>query len=454
MTYTPDVTLDRPGERGSALVTTLLLLMLMSALVAALGMNGQTETFIARNEKAAALGQAAAEAGMNHAVELATTYIFEFNANGFVDADAALAALLKGPDNAAGTADDMSLATRMGIDVGEQIPLDQDVTIAGTNLRYRAWVTDDSPPGGAYAEDGNPAVDINKRLMVRATGYGPDNSVITLEAVLAPVELPGVVTNGDLTINGGVEIVGSGGGVHANGNFDKTGASGAFDGELSTSGEYLGSESLVDSDGNPKTIAEGVRDKPIPEVRASDYRSRADFVLTDTGTITNQAGALSPAAQNCLKACNGWTFSPGTGTWSFGSGGVTSATYYVEGNVTSSGNPTTHITVIAEGDIDLSGGTMTPHTPELLFVTDGDLGIRNLDAAVDITAQGQMLVHGQIDIYGNVDLAGQLIVEDTPGAGNLTDSNDIGGSVTITYNGGLGSHMYGIAGWRDVRDLD
>jgi Tfp pilus assembly protein PilX len=451
MTNTTDATLHRPGERGSALVTVLLLLMLMSALVAALGMNGQTETFISRNEKAAVLGQAAAEAGLNHAVELATTYIFEFNANGFADADAAIAALLGGPDLDPGTvADNTSLAARAGITAAEEIRLNQDVTIAGTNLRYRAWVMDDSPTAGALAEDANLAVDINKRLMVRATGFGPDNSVVTLEAVLAPVELPGVITNGNLTLNGGVKVLGDpslgGGGVHSNGDLEKTGASGTFTGTLSTSGEYIGTEVLA--------VEEGVRDKPVPEVRASDYRSRADFILTDTGTITNQAGVLSPATQNCHKACNGWTFSPGTGTWSFGSGGVTSATYYVEGNVTSSGNPTTHITVIAEGDIDLSGGTMTPHTPELLFVTDGDLGIRNLDAAVDITAQGQMLVHGQIDIYGNVDLAGQLVVEDVPNAGNLTDSNDIGGSVTITYNGGLGSHMYGIAGWRDVRDLD
>ncbi len=90
-------------ERGSALIGVLLLLMMMSALAAALGVSGQTETLISRNQRAAAQAQAAAEAGLNHAVELATTYIFEWKANGFPDADAAIDALLLGPDLASGT---------------------------------------------------------------------------------------------------------------------------------------------------------------------------------------------------------------------------------------------------------------------------------------------------------------------------------------------------------------
>lgn len=476
MTNTPHAIVERPGERGSALVMVLLLLMLMSALVAALSMSGQTETFIARNQNAAAQAQAAAEAGLNHAVEIAVTYIFEFNANGFATADQAVAALLVGPDNATGSvgadADNGSLGQRPpAILPGEAIEPGVPVEIEGTTLTYTAVLMDDTPTapplmtemfGGVF----EPYVDRNKRLVIRATGFGPDNTAVTLEAVIGPAELPGVVVNGDLEINGGVEIVGSSAGVHSNGDLEKSGASGELLGTLSTSGTY------IESGSGSLTVQEGVREKTIPEVRASDYRSRADYILTSAivagdlaGTIANQSGVVLAVCnkKGCAPivgapaALANWNMDVATGDWSFNSSAPPTGTYYVEGDVSTTGAPTAQITLITEGSIDIGGGaTFTPDTPELLFVTDMDLKIRGLDAAVDINVQGQMLVHGQVDIFGNVDLAGQLVVENTAGAGTLVadDQNFIGGSVTITYNGGLGGHMYGIDGWRDVRDVD
>src|ERR687898_2575212 len=91
---------ERPGERGSALVAVLLLLMMMTGLVAALSVGSQTETYISRNENSGAMTQAAAEAGLNHAVELVVTYIFEWKFNGFGSVEEAVNALLAGPDGA------------------------------------------------------------------------------------------------------------------------------------------------------------------------------------------------------------------------------------------------------------------------------------------------------------------------------------------------------------------
>ena len=68
--------------------------MMMSALAAALAVGGQTETFISRNQRSGAQAHAAAEAGLNHAVELTTTYIFEWSANGFASPFLAVNALL------------------------------------------------------------------------------------------------------------------------------------------------------------------------------------------------------------------------------------------------------------------------------------------------------------------------------------------------------------------------
>ena len=129
MTKTRNSIVELPGERGSALLGVLLLLMMVSALAAALGVSGQTETLISRNQRSAAQAQAAAEAGLNHAVELATTYISEWNANGWPDVDAAIDALLLGPDGLSGTAgtdaDNGSLGPRVGagIETAEALPL-------------------------------------------------------------------------------------------------------------------------------------------------------------------------------------------------------------------------------------------------------------------------------------------------------------------------------------------
>ena len=146
MTDTPLPIVTRRSERGSALLGVVLLLMLMSALAAALAVSGETETLISRNQRDGARAHAAAEAGLNHAVELATTFIFEFAINGFGSADAAIDSLLAGVDgNAADTADNGGLGERTGIDAGESIPIGgPNVAIAGgVNVSYTAFVMDD-----------------------------------------------------------------------------------------------------------------------------------------------------------------------------------------------------------------------------------------------------------------------------------------------------------------------
>ncbi len=84
-----------------------------------------------------------------------------------------------------------------------------------------------------------------------------------------------------------------------------------------------------------------------------------------------------------------------------------------------------------------------------MFVTDGDLKINGtLDMPVD---GGQMLVHEQVQISGNPQLIGQIIVEDAASVSTLVTASSISGNVSITYNGGLGTGVYTVAGWRDIR---
>ena len=451
MTDTKAAIVEHAGERGSALLGVLLLLMTMSALAAAMSVNGHTETAISRNERSAAQAQVAAEAGLNHAVELATTFIFQWKANGLVDLDGdgsgvseALNALLVGPDNDSGTVwDNGSLETRTGISVLEELPIGTRLSITGgVNAEYEAFVLDDDED--APDEDGDPYTDANLTLIVRATGYAEDNTKVVLEALIAPLELGAIVANGDFDISGNVTVAGSEGSVHANGNLDISGAAAAVSGTVTASGTYTGS--LTGSGGAPEIS--------VPEVQASDYLAFADFILTSAGTMTDLAGTVLCDASDKTK-CNDWDFDSKKGLWKIGKN-PTGGTYYLEGDVEINESPKSQIllSIIAEGSIDISGNPdFLPDAPGLLLVTDGDLDISGgVDSGDPLTLSGQILVHEQVSISGSPSIGGQLIVENATSVDTLVTQNSISGNPTLTYNGGLGTGTFSVQGWRDVRE--
>ena len=439
------------NERGSALVGVLLLLLMMSALAAALTVNGQTETLISRNQRSAVQARAAAEAGLNHAVEVATTYVFQWKANGFNNPTEAIDALLSGPDGLTGTAptdaDNTSLGARPGIDEAVAIPLGTRLTIAGgINAEYEAFVMDDEDD--APDEDGDPLTDSNGTLIVRATGYAKDGlneTTVVLEALLAPIPLPAVAANGDLLL-GSITIVGATGGAHSNGDMQVGNAQ--VIGEVTAAGDYDGpDDGSISATGGAAPIS-------LPVIRASDYRAHADYILTSTGTLTDPAGAvLCTAAEH--MGCNFWDFDSGKGEWNNGSFAPGDAgTYYVEGPVKITGSPGSkglpaQLTVIAEGSIDVSGSPdIIPDALELLFVTDGDLDITG---SVTTHGPGQILVHEQIRLSGSPFLNVQITVENATSVDPLVEANSIGGSTVLIYNGGLATGRLLVSGWRDVR---
>jgi hypothetical protein len=469
MTHMAPARVERPGERGSALIAVLLLLMMMTALAGALSLGSQTETFVSRNQNSGAQAQAAAEAGLNHAVELAVTYIFEWTLNGFANYEAAVDALLQGPDGASDPGDpaapvnddNTSLGTRAGIDAAEDIPLGIRLGLAGAaNVQYEAFVMDDDDG------DGNLYDDINDRLILRATGYGPDNSKVTLEAIISPASFGAIVTDGDLVLSGNATITSSDPdhpdpdpAAHSNGDLTVDGTSTSITGTVTATGEWDVADGDITGSGGAARV-------PIPAVNAADYEVWADYKLHSDGTMETlkgaSAGAISPPCTTASK-CNGWSYSGGT--WSVSSD--TSGTYYVEGNATVSGSPGSKaapiaLSIIAEGNIDISGSPkIVPSAPELLFVTNKDLKMLGALDIVEgsednaINVQGQMLVREQVDLGGNVSLIGQLIVQDAvDSSSDLVTSNHVHGNVEIQYFGGLGSSTFTVTGWRDVRDAD
>jgi hypothetical protein len=460
----------RADERGAALIGVLLLLMMMSALVAALTVNSQTETFISRNTMAATQAQLSAEAGLNHTVAVAIDYIFQWKSHGCgagvggVDAGVAAAVntFLSGPgatscDTPAGAADDSleSFLDILGIPSGTPLALSSTVLDA---IEYETVIMDDDDLAGG-AEDGDPAVDVNGVLVLRSTGRGQDGTKVVLEALISPLTLGAIVTDGDLVIDGNITVTGPVGqtAVHSNADLTFNGGSSDITGNVSSSGELNCDDPCDNVTGTTTEYATPV---PLPEVHASDYEIWADYILTSTGEMTSPAGTVLCTASG-KTTCNEWAFDSGTGGWSLNSSTVPAGTYYVQGSATISGSPGSAkapavLSIVAEGSISITGSPkLVPDTTELLFVTDEDLKILGTIDLIgeSVSVEGQMLVRGQVDIGGNASLDGQLIVNDEP-VGDLVDSNSLHGNASITYSGGLGTGTYTVTSWRDVRDAD
>lgn len=457
------------SEDGFALVLVLLALLVVSGLAAAMVTSGRTEVLVSVNQERAAQARAAAEAGLNHALAVAIVRVRAWQANGFADPSAAITSLLVGPDgNAATAADNGSLAALPG---GVPAPPARVALSAATGTSYEAVVMDDDDPSRALtAADhtrvgeatGDPASDENNRFVVRAIGYGGGGTTATLEAMVGPIILPAIVTNGNLTVSGNPTVTGSNGSVHANGNLHISGSAVDVSQNATSSGTYTATASP--SVGG--VTGGGYPELPIPPVNAADHRSLADFVLKADGTI--RSGADETVVLCTGNACGpiyGWTPGPvgagllGRTNWNIvpaNSATAVDGTFYVEGHAEISGSPgdaTTpvEITIIAEGNISITGNPdLRPNQPELMFVTNMDLRIAGA-LSQPLAFEGQMLVREQLDLAGNPEMAGQIIVENVPSVSTLVVSNSISGNPSLTYNGITGANNFVVMAWREIR---
>jgi len=237
------------SEDGSALVFVILLLFLVSGLVAAMVTSSSTDTVVSRNGASAAQAQAAAEAGLNHAIDAARTYLRAWEAN-FTNTNDAVSRLLRGPDNIATTADDGSLFWLAG---GTPTPPATSILGGIAAVSYSARVYDDDDPalgnawiaadltrtGEGVAGVADTTVDHNGVFVVRATGFARDQTSVVVEAVMKPLPWPAIVTNGNLDLSGGPQILGDGGSVHANGDITEVGNAAVVQHDVTAVGTIL-----------------------------------------------------------------------------------------------------------------------------------------------------------------------------------------------------------------------
>lgn len=444
------------SEKGVALIVVLLLLAVMMGLTTGLTMSGQTEMAMAANELNYAGARAAAEAGLNRAVE-------QIIANTTTN-------LLAGVD---GLVDSADAAAAVNADNGLVPVIGNGPFTIGTQYSYTFQILDDDDPS-LYAaalsagqltqmsENGDAYTSLNDRLILRATGTGPKGTTVTISRVLQSVATgaipptsttiltnPAVLVGGDLGISGNISVGGSRGNVHANGNVTG-GGSEDISGDLTATG-------TVSDDLDPDGLkAGGMPPVTIPEIKAQDFRSLADWILTSSGAIQRASDSVTCGGGG--PTCpTGWTFSGGT--WSASGAMPEAATYYVEGPATIHGtgkSTLTSVSVIAEGSLTITGnGKFRPeNSSKIQFVTNGDFELGGtVDADDSVDLDGQIMVREQMKIYGNSEFQGRVMVENRDGATNAYDAstnpygrrgssttaaNTMAGNMRVTYNGNLG----------------
>ncbi len=435
-----------PGrsEKGVALIIVMLLLAVMAGLTSALALSGQTEIALASNEVNYAGARAAAEAGMNRAVEQ-------------IIADTSTDLLAAGAVPVIGNGP---------FEIGTQYSYSFQILDDDDPSLYPAALT--GPQLAQMGEDGSADTNVNNRLILRVTGLGPKGTTVSLSRLLRSLDTtlytttenrsnPAILVNGNLNLNGTVTVSGFDketgkltegaklyGSIHVNGDITSNGSSEAT-GTIKATG-------TVDTTGlkNGGDFLGGMSPVTVPEVKAMDFKVMADWVLTSGGQITNNS-----TGEVCAAGCpTGWSFKDGT--WSVSGAPPSSATYYVEGAVAIHGTgkqELTKLSVIAEGSITITGnGQFTPENDsKIQFVTNGDF-VSNADVDAPLNSDGQIMVREQLNLQGGFTFQGRILVEDRDGAANaydavtnphgrrgsnLSDSNNLSGVVTLAYSGSL-----------------
>jgi cytoskeletal protein CcmA (bactofilin family) len=358
--------------------------------------------------------------------------------------------------------------------------------VAGSDYSYDVHLYDDDDPvmngGTAFSnveltamgpppdppEDGSSLNDVNKRIVIRAIGFGPRGTRAVLEQMLTPIKMPALLVDGDLTMGGNAQVIGTQGSVHANGDLEIDGNSVTIEQNATATGDIIANDGW-----DPGQLESGSMPRiPLPDIHAINYFNDADFVLQADGRITNKADTTTYCvAGGGGDGCRGVTPPGGNGPfgWRFNAAGqewdlnpqgngndTNSATYYARTDVRITGSPGSNaapvlLTVIAEGDIEVTGNPDLRPEPlsELQFVTDQDLRIAG-DIAIPVAFEGRIMVREQIDFAGSATLAGQVIVQNVPSVSTLVEDNIVTGNVTLSYNGLIETVAYTVSGWRET----
>jgi hypothetical protein len=295
-------------------------------------------------------------------------------------------------------------------------------------------------------------------LLIHSTGTGAGNAQVVIKSLVVPTFYTpqnAITTGKNLTINADATIVGTSGGVHANGNLVLVNSP-TINGDATANGSYTaaGSPTIGGISGGAQPL-EG-----IPPIRPTDFYPVRDYLLASDGKVYDKSGV-----SQTMKGgkWNGWTYS--SSTWRMSSGSPNNGTLYVQGNVEIEGNPGQGITnqpwitsIIATGSITViakninvrnplpADGTLYhPETKDILFLAGGDLKITAPASGGNTQMfKGMLLAHEQFNVtgYSTTTITGPIVAEDAAtqstvvtGDNFFTFSNSYLDTPTIVYDG-------------------
>ncbi len=402
------------GERGIALVVTLLVISLLTLVGVTFLTLSVTENTIAYNEVHTTRAFNVAEAGLAHARrELITA-----NVNAILASNPPLITFTAGGQN---------------------------VIFAGGT--YSVTVSNNTAPtfpkGAIPADPGGATTDTDGIIVTTSTGTYR-NASRTVEALLGPGIPAAITTEKDLTIPGNPTIGGTLGSVHTNSDLTISGNPDIFQ-DATASGTYSAS-------GNPTIGGKaqgGVPAIPLPVIDPAAYLPRAEYILKADGTVVDAPTAAvvfdSTTGNSWPTNNGGWKRSSGPPQvkWEWGGNAITNfgaeSIFYVEGDAQVSANPGStadpwDVTIIATGHIDISGNptARAKDADGLLFVAGTDVKISGNPA---ISYEGIILANEQFQMSGNLSFTGFAIARDETSTDPFIVNNAINGNPTITYDG-------------------
>ena len=258
-----------------------------------------------------------------------------------------------------------------------------------------------------------------------------------------------ILTQGPLSITGNPTVQGQCGSVHTNNNLSMTGNP-SISGAATASGTYTvtGNPSVGPGSGGNKPI------ETIPVINPTDFLNAAKATLPANQVFQMKANGQVLDGNNNLIATlvsggsyNGWRYTSGSpAQWSLSGNTGYNGTYYLEGNVTVSGNPGSTstpwvTTLIATGDLIISGNpTIQTSVTDTLFIAGLDLRISGNPS---LGFNGLIAAHEQFSLSGNATINGLIIAEDASATDNTVTSDTDSGNLTINYNCNLNPPLQG-----------
>jgi hypothetical protein len=470
------MTMEWRSDRGAALVFAILGLVVLTILGVGLTGIGMVAMNVTNNEAENAEALAIADAGVAHARRLLLWQDWKsFNqflqdGNGTAcDGDEFAAAPLSGgpyptlPAGFPSNASDFIPATGRTFGNGRYV-----VSLCDDES------TDVDPATGIL--DTNPSVDVNKRVLIRSTGFGRNGSSATLEAVIGAVDVPAILVNGSVEVKGNPTVSGTSGAIHANGDMVISGnpcSPQYFEatGDTTGGGNAQGGTSCTAPAADVRPYAQPMN---VPILNPADFEQYANYKLDAAGNAYQRFAGLGSSWVLVPAGISGWNWQNGQKDWKI-TGSIPSGTYYVQGtDLTMTGSPGSpgspiQLTLIVDGWVNISGSPNM--VGKLTLPWMGTIGII---AGTDIDMSGSQNNAGygglyyaqdQIDVSGTPTINGQLVaanVADVPypasGGSNLVplDSNGrmvLSGNPTVTWNGG-GMVAAGLLSWHECRGVD